>query len=46
VKVKVDISIISISALDLEKMELRVEIYLEQASICSNLSEVGAPKER
>jgi hypothetical protein len=33
VKVKVDISIISISALDLEKMELRVEIYLEQASI-------------
>jgi hypothetical protein len=26
----VDISIISISALDLEKMELRVEIYMDQ----------------
>jgi len=26
----VDISIISISALDLERMELRVEIYMDQ----------------
>jgi hypothetical protein len=32
VKVMVDISIISLSALDLERMELRVEIYLEQVS--------------
>jgi len=31
VSVSVDISIISISALDLEKMEIRVELYLQQS---------------
>ena len=35
---KVDISIISISALDLERMELRVEIYLEQVNLHNDIS--------